>query len=143
MKFTQDPTVGDTLLAQEIDLKNKRIQELIAIEDNYVNLSKELQVEMNNFISEQGQLITDKSVLKYSKYFDRLSSTVYARNVLLKKDIEKQKGIIKELIVGIEEDEKKQVELKKEIEGYVDKRRKVFDLKSCMTCTPEMDIIIV
>jgi hypothetical protein len=60
----------------------------------------------------------------------------------LKREVQLQKTMVDEIEKSIDLAILKKKTLKIERERCDDPRRRVLDLKSCMTCTPEMDVVL-
>jgi hypothetical protein len=86
--------------------------------------------------------ISPHSIQNLSEYISKGTSIAHKENQRLKIEIGMQKAFHQKIQAELEVVKGKHKSLKRAQSEFVDERRRVLNLKACMTCTPDMDIVI-
>lgn len=93
-------------------------------------------------MSEKGLEIFEESIQKFKEFVETVTHKLKAQNFKFKDEISVQQKLQEELQGDIENLQIQKEKFLLDSKKQVDPRRNVFNLKECMTCTPDMDIVL-
>nr|KAJ3422390.1 hypothetical protein HK105_008309 [Polyrhizophydium stewartii] len=134
-----DPEVIAKRIAAEYELKDHLIAEQTRILRQYEEKIRAEENEAEQTVVDRIMEIIDKAKTQLSNFINKATTTAYRENKRLKSEIQlqlKHQELLAQQIKAIRE---RRTQLLAERSKHVDDRRRVLNLKACMSCTPDMD----
>ncbi|KAJ3317221.1 hypothetical protein HDV06_001835 [Boothiomyces sp. JEL0866] len=136
----EDPTISAKRIEFEIERKNDHLKDLQTKLEANRNQFDNLQEDADYKTQERAGRIIEKAANKFESFINSNTKKALFENTHLKSEIARQKKYIKNIEDEIGRLTKEKVVLKQDRPEYFDERRRVLNLKDCMTCTPDMDV---
>ncbi|OAJ37261.1 hypothetical protein BDEG_21306 [Batrachochytrium dendrobatidis JEL423] len=137
-----DPEVIAKRVAAEYERKEQMLLEYQRLQMEYQEKFKIEEREAEQIVINRIMQIIDDAKTELSSFINKATTTAYRENQRLKMEIQIQEEHKLQFAKQISNFEQKQKQLILDQSKYVDERRRVLNLKECMTCTPDMDVTI-